>query len=122
MESITDVSGIIELEQKLHDPKARKNYDELAKILSDDFLEIGTSGRVYDKKLVISNLLSEEEIKIDSFDFKLIQLSNNIIQLLYKTRIQSIDGTFLASLRSSIWKFEDDRWQLLFHQGTKSEY
>jgi hypothetical protein len=24
----------------------------------------------------------------------------------------------MRSLRSSIWKFMDDRWQMVFHQGT----
>lgn len=38
-------------------------------VLAEDFLEIGLSGRIYDKKQVLQALLSEPEVHYEMMDF-----------------------------------------------------
>lgn len=77
--------------------------------LSPDFREFGTSGTVYDKASILQ-LVTEQGIANIPFE-----ISN--FHVAYETT-SLIDGTI--SLRSSIWRYELDRWQLYFHQGTRT--
>ena len=49
-------------------------------------------------------------------DFKVKELPKDMMLATHKT---TEDG--VASLRSSIWKRYGDKWQMIFHQGTKCE-
>ena len=109
---------IIALEKKLLDSSVRKNPADLREILSSEFFEIGTSGNVYDRATAIDRLSKEVSPSIEAMEFKGFELAPNIVQLRFKTRTKKEDGNFSASLRSSIWKFIDGRWQMIFHQGT----
>lgn len=110
---------IIELEKMLLNPSIRRTPSELDKLLSDDFIEFGSSGKIYDKKIVIERLLVENPIDIDATDFVATQLSMDVIQLRFKTQSRRKGGTVSSSLRSSIWKKVDSSWQMIFHQGTR---
>jgi len=114
-----DFTFIIDLEKKLLNPSARKDVSTLNDLLSNDFVEFGTSGKIYNKKNIIERLPEEVPTEIKAFDFAPIQLATNIIQIRFKTRRTTQDGLIIASLRSSIWKFDGKRWQMIFHQGTK---
>ncbi|MGG3623131.1 DUF4440 domain-containing protein [Bacillus gobiensis] len=86
-------------------------------ILSEDFREFGTSGKVYDKTKQLS-FVNDEGIAgipfiITNFNAKL--LSQNIAHVTYQTESKS-NGS--KSLRSSIWRYENKQWCLYFHQGT----
>lgn len=45
------------LEERLLEPKVRKSKKELEVLLADDFIEFGSSGRMYNKQQVIDGLL-----------------------------------------------------------------
>ena len=88
-------------------------------ILSEDFIEFGTSGKVYDKKSILS-LANEKgltEIQFIITDFCVNLLSKNIAHVTYQT--ESIADSS-KSLRSSIWRYENTHWSLYFHQGTRT--
>lgn len=87
--------------------------------LSPDFREFGTSGTVYDKASILQ-LVTEQGIANIPFEisnFHVASLSDTTAHVTYETT-SLIDGTI--SLRSSIWRYERDRWQLYFHQGTRT--
>jgi hypothetical protein len=115
-----DFDLIINLEKKLLNQSFRKNKNELNKLLSDDFIEFGTSGRTYDKTILIQRLAVEDSIPVEAFDFNAVSLSPSVVHLRFKTRHTNNDGTQSCSLRSSIWKFNGTQWQMLFHQGTST--
>jgi len=62
------------LEEQLLKPEVRASPRELEIILADDFLEFGSSGRVYDKQQIIAALQQESggEILLMDFQVKLI--------------------------------------------------
>lgn len=109
---------IIDLEKKLLDPTVRKTPEELKKLLSEDFVEFGSSGRVYNRDIVIEHLAIETSERIEAFDFTVTELAPGCVQLRFHTKRQSADGSISRSLRSSIWKLFGTDWRMVFHQGT----
>lgn len=103
---------LVELETSLHTPDVRSSPAELNSLLSDDFIEIGASGKTYDKQQIINSLLVESPVQIKAKNFQYKKLSSELAQLIYRSE------STRHSIRSSIWKLEEGRWRMLFHQGT----
>lgn len=108
-----DIADLFELETSLHKREIRNSPAAVAALLADDFTEFGSSGRVYDKSAIIELLReamdSDEKIKVENFVVR--QLSPNIALVTYLSS--------KSTLRSSIWRLSDGRWQMIFHQGTR---
>ena len=111
------------LEQKLHRPEVRRSPDAVRALLADEFIEFGSSGRVYDKASIIEALASEPAAEAaltpDVHDFTAYPIAPNTVLVTYRSSRNRPDGSGTrTTLRSSIWKLIDGRWQMLFHQGT----
>ena len=102
------------LEQQLLDPDFRGTQG-VALLLADDFIEFGSSGCIYNKQQVVESLRREQKINRSMLDFKIVELSSDVVLAIYKIVNHS---TSKVSLRSSVWKLIDERWQMVFHQGT----
>lgn len=107
------------LEERLMVPAVRSSAAEMANLLADDFYEVGSSGCTYNKQQAIDALTKLPPIKITIADFKAIPLSTSIALATYLA-IHHNDEEPTYSLRSSIWRLHNDRWQIVFHQGTPS--
>lgn len=103
---------IRKLELSLLDPIVRQSPEQLNKLIADDFLELGSSGKVYNKQHCLEPDENIRQFAVKDFDVK--ELSDGIVLATYKS-IE--DGSI--SLRSSIWRRYGDGWQIVFHQGTK---
>ena len=109
-----DIQELFELETSLHKREIRSSPAAVAALLADDFIEFGSSGRVYDKSAIIELLRTETaapDQKTTVENFVVRPLSPNVALV-----------TYLASkrtLRSSIWRLSDSRWEMIFHQGTR---
>ncbi|MES2803280.1 MAG: DUF4440 domain-containing protein [Bdellovibrionota bacterium] len=115
-----DFNTVIELEKNLLDSAIRKDSTIVDHLLDDSFIEFGTSGRIYDKKIIIERLYEENPVVVEAYDLAPVQLAPDIIQLRFKTRRKNEDGSLTASLRSSIWKKTSQSWKMIFHQGTRT--
>ena len=92
---------------------------EVAALLADDFIEIGSAGRVFTKQQVIEALQDEEPVLVSITDFHLRSLSPEITLVTYRASKHSASkDTAVVSLRSSLWQKVAGRWQMIFHQGT----
>ena len=110
---------IFELENKLQQPIVRKSVEQLNDLISEDLIEFGSSGLVYTKRDVLGNLPFTPEIKFVMTDFKINKLSADIIQTTFKTEKMDVQtGKISRSLRSSLWRNENGKWRMIFHQGT----
>ncbi|MEK7514919.1 MAG: DUF4440 domain-containing protein [Patescibacteria group bacterium] len=110
---------IFELENSLQQPSVRKSAEKLNDLISEDFVEFGSSGLVYTKQDVLNNLPASPEIKFIMTDFKITILSTDIIQSTFKTeKTNTQTGKVTQSLRSSLWRNENGKWRMIFHQGT----
>ena len=55
-----DTAMFRELEERLLQPDVRSSAEEIAKLLADEFIEFGSSGRVFNKDHVIEALRDEQ--------------------------------------------------------------
>ena len=112
---------LFNLETKLANSTIRKSPQELEELLDDNFVEFGSSGKIYDKQKIKEELGAEQEIQIAISDFKIKVLSTQIVLVTYLAEVsEKIDSTesHFISMRSSIWQLLDGEWQMVFHQGT----
>jgi hypothetical protein len=110
------------LEETLLDPMVRNSSAKLNELIADEFIEYGSSGKVYNKVQVIDGLLNEIPFSYSIADFKQTVLTPDTVLATYQLvqqKNKNIES--VASLRSSIWKLINDRWQIIFHQGTLIE-
>ena len=118
MENIKQI--IQALEEKLLDKKVRSSRTELEKIISKEFIEFGSSGKIFSYSDTINSLLTDnEEFKYNIIEMNVKKLSENIVLVLYLIEIEK-DNCKIKTNRSSIWKKEEDSWKIIFHQGTKA--
>src|SRR6185437_2276684 len=97
--------SIYDLELSLLTPEVRQSTAQLNQLIADEFIEFGSSGKFFNKKDIIESLPHEEPRKYNVEDFAVSTLSANVMLATYKVTIDS-----KPSLRSSIWKFENNRW------------
>jgi hypothetical protein len=107
------------LEQRLLDHAVRTNAALLAELLHDDFIEFGSSGRVWNKKSIIAAMSDEPPVERRVEDFTATLLSSDVALVTY--RIVRPSEPVSCTNRSSIWMRVDGRWRMRFHQGTHSE-
>jgi hypothetical protein len=103
------------LEGKLLKPETRSSKTELTQILAVGFFEIGSSGKfLYQDEEISEEGIGAVKMTMDHFDVH--PLSDEIVLTTFRIFNEE---TQQHSLRSSIWKWIDERWQMVFHQGTR---
>ena len=100
---------IREVEEQLLLPAVRGSAEALDRLVSDDFVEFGTSGQVYSKADVVAQMLKAPEVSVNVTELKVLAVSADVALATYRTE---------RSLRSSVWKREGMEWRIVFHQGT----
>ncbi|MGG5738119.1 MULTISPECIES: nuclear transport factor 2 family protein [Bacillus cereus group] len=109
---------LYQLEERLLKPEVRTSQKELKKILADDFFEFGSSGKVlYKNEDIDKNGIGV--VKMTLSDFEVHPLSKDVVLTTYRIFNETNNQ---HSLRSSIWKFREGRWQMYFHQGTPAKF
>jgi hypothetical protein len=108
------------LEETLLDPAFRKNSEQVSALLTDDFLEFGSSGRTFDKAAILEDLSNEPPHQTALLsDFAIRHLAPEVILVTYRTtRHDSSAQIIHQAQRSSIWINRNGTWQITFHQGT----
>ena len=100
MQDTTSLKDHIQrLEVKLLQPEVRTSIIELEELLSDEFLEFGSSGNIYTKQDCLDGLALP---KMTLHDFEMKQLSEDTVLTTYRIVNETSE---LHTLRSSIWKF-----------------
>lgn len=106
---------LLQLEQQLTDPATRKSAGTVGRLLHTDFVEYGSSGRVYDKETMLAMMAGESPAPVMISDFAVRLLADDAALVTYRTLGRDGD----QARRSSIWVVEDGEWRILFHQGTR---
>ena len=117
------------LEERLLDPAVRHDASAVEEMLTEDFHEIGSSGRVFDRDAIVRELQSETPcgvIEMSEFSATAVACqqgnghapTSEVVIVVYVTTRR--DGeTVSRARRSSVWVKRDRRWKMMFHQGTK---
>jgi hypothetical protein len=108
-----------ELEEQLQTTSVRKNAAAVSSLLTEEFREYGSSGRIFSKEEIIRALQSESPAHISMQDFQASVLTEKIAFVTYRSIKHQPGSPAIESLRSSLWLFQEGRWQMRFHQGTR---
>ena len=101
------------LEERLFHPDREADRNALVPLFAEEYKEFCSSGRVFNRQQTIDVMLRSEPHAATIHHFYVEQLGEHVALATYRAT------TALAvSHRSSLWIFRDNRWQLLFHQGT----
>jgi hypothetical protein len=114
-----EIEELKALEQALLQDGMRKSPNRLAETLAEEFVEFGSSGKVYDKQRTIKALSQssgDEEISISQFSA--LRLAPNLALVTYRSRKQKPGANQVDALHSSVWRRTKNGWRILFHQGT----
>ena len=103
---------VVALEFRLLDPAVRSSSHTVVGLLHPDFVEFGTSGRVWTAEAVANAIATDDE-QIDVTEMTALQLAPDAFLLTYKAHREQ-----RTTLRSSVWLRVDGQWLLRFHQGT----
>lgn len=109
------------LEEKLLEADLSLHPEIIDELISDDFEEVGDKGKVSSRAEVVSWLIKKDknlEWVLD--EFKLRSLTSELVLLNYVEKLKnSSNEKSKSTLRSSLWRNCNDRWQMVFHQATK---
>lgn len=111
------VDEVMARERELQTPAARANADRLRELLAPDFVEIGASGRRWDRESILALLATEdatsgaEQIEVHALEAR--ALSDGLVQVFWES---VRDGR--RARRTSLWRRGADGWRQVFHQGT----
>jgi hypothetical protein len=121
MQEAADASTFERLERVLLRPDVRCSREALVELLAPDFVEFGTSGRVYDREQIIAALTIEgpgQRGTVQISHLTVRPLSESVVLVTYQTVSRTCDHIEHCANRSSIWRRSEERWQMAFHQGT----
>ncbi len=100
-----------------HRPELGTTRADFDRMMTEDFSEIGASGRVFSREFVLDLLderhktLRKESLKASGFQVR--RLGENLF-LLHYDLLQGARRT----KRTTIWRQEGEDWKIVFHQGT----
>ncbi|WP_018762138.1 ribonuclease HI family protein [Arthrobacter sp. 135MFCol5.1] len=102
-----------QLERELLGPLVRGDIGRTAVLLHPDFMEIGSSGRVWTRDAMMMALEEDPGERTDIEVLGAERIGPGAVLLTYRSFARA--GT---TLRSSLWVLDGERWRLRFHQGT----
>lgn len=100
-------------EERLLHPDRERDRTALIPLFAEEFKEFCISGRIFNRQQVIDALLKSEPRPGAISNYYVEPLAENAALATYSAKTGLV-----VSHRSSLWVFRDNRWQLLFHQGT----
>ncbi len=111
------------LEETLLDPAVRRDPARVGALLAEDFVEFGSSGRIWTRGAIL-DLLEHEEGYAEAplvREFACRPLALGVVLATYRAvRLDGGTGRSGETLRSSIWSKESAGWKMRFHQGTRT--
>jgi len=102
-----------ELERELLGPLVRGDIGRTAVLLHPDFVEIGSSGRMWTRDAMMMALEEDPGERTDIEVLSADRIGDASVLLTYRSF-----GRAGTTLRSSLWVLDGARWRLRFHQGT----
>jgi hypothetical protein len=101
------------LEERLFHPDRERDRTALIPLFAEEFKEFCISGRIFNRQQVLDGLLKSEPRPATISNYYVEPLAEKAALATYSAKT-----ALVVSHRSSLWIFRDNRWQLLFHQGT----
>ena len=125
LDMITDSAlseHLLKLEEAMTKPDIRKCPNKLSRLLADDFREFGSSERTFDKRQIIEALMNQPLLQLWLDEFQVMQSASDVALVTYGGNCKFPGSNQVShSLRSSIWRNRNGRWEVAFHRGTPTQ-
>lgn len=112
-----DIAHVLDFERELQTPEARADEGRLTQLLAPDFVEVGASGRRWDRSAILGMLAQESsrgEVTIGVHDLHGRVLTPDVIQVFWDSEVEG-----RRARRTSLWQRTVYGWQQTYHQGTR---
>ncbi len=91
---------------------------EFAALITDDYWEVGASGRVYTRDVILDILADRHRLPVVDDDWRVVdfgchQLAADLFQATY-----TLWQGDRCTRRSTLWRRTADSWRAVYHQGT----
>lgn len=110
------VAAAVEGELRLLDPLVRASTELLVQVLHPDFHEVDTTGRHWDRDMVIASLITgtgSRPGQLTASRMRGIQLADQFVHVTFDTEAKGN-----RAHRSSLWRLTETGWLLYYHQAT----
>jgi ribonuclease HI len=107
---------VASLERALLDPAVRADPARVAALLHPGFVEIGASGRRWDRAAIVAELArdpGDTAEPLRAVDLRAQRLAPDVVLVTYRS-----EGPGRSAWRSSVWVLDGPTWVLRHHQGT----
>jgi len=112
---------LVSLEKALSEAQKKHDRDFYKRTLTDDFISIGTDGKVHPKDEILGDFASTELAEYRPYNIQVVQLNDNAAIVTYDVIVRMVhydDETPRYQHVSSIWVKQGDQWRLKFQQAT----
>lgn len=112
---------VMSLEKSLSDAQKRRDRNFYNVTLADDFISVGTDGKVHAKAEILGDLPSTELAEYRTYNMQVVSLNDNAAVVTYDVIVRMVhydDETPRYQHVSSIWVKQDGQWKLKFQQAT----
>src|SRR5205807_9587514 len=108
-----DIEEVLAGELAVLTADVRADPAALARLLHNDFVEFGMSGRISDRAGTVAALAGGTSQPVQACDMRAVRVGPDAVLVTYRARRPD-----RVTLRSSLWVRLPAGWRLLFHQGT----
>jgi hypothetical protein len=116
-----EAEQLIALEKALPDAQKKHDRDFYKRTLTDDFVSVGTDGKVHPKDEILSDLPSTQLSEYRPYNIQVVHLNEGAAVVTYDAIVRMEhydDETPRYQHISSIWVKQGDQWRLKFQQAT----
>jgi hypothetical protein len=110
-----DVAEVLRLERELQTAECRRDRTRVGALLAEDFIEVGVSGRVWDRASVLELLGagSGDDDLIEVHDLTGRVIGDGVVMACWDSERRG-----RRARRTSLWRRDPAGWRLVHHQGT----
>lgn len=116
-----EAEQLIALEKALPDAQKKHDRDFYKRTLTDDFVSVGTDGKVHPREEILGDLPSTQLTEYRPYNIQVVPLNEGAAVVTYDAIVRMEhydDETPRYQHISSIWVKQGDQWRLKFQQAT----
>ncbi|MFM2483871.1 nuclear transport factor 2 family protein [Celerinatantimonas yamalensis] len=115
------IEQLVNLEKIILNPAIRQSPERMQELLAPDFVEVGHKGDYWQRAQLINALQFEQNWSAHIQDIEHREVTHEVHQLIYRAFIHPDGQDEYYSRRTSVWRWNGETWQMVFHQGTPIE-
>ncbi len=109
------------LENGLSEAQKKHDRDLYSRTLTDDFISVGTDGKVHPKTEIMGDFPSTQLAEYRIYNLQVVSLNDNAAVVTYDVIVRMVhydDETPRYQHVSSVWVKQGEQWKLKFQQAT----